>query len=490
MIDHKGRVRVRVAPSPTGDPHVGTAYVTLFNYVFAKQSDGDLILRLEDTDQGRARESSETQIYESLRWLGLQWDEGPDVGGAYGPYRQSERRSIHQQHAQTLVDGSYAYRCFCTPERLADLRARQRLAGETTRYDGHCRELSAERVKALQDEGRSHVVRLKVPQDGVTRFKDVIRGDIEIQNAQLDDQVLIKSDGFPTYHLANVVDDYLMKISHVIRAEEWISSTPKHVLLYSAFGWKMPQFVHLPLLRNPDKSKISKRKNPVSLNYYRRKGILPQAMTNFLALMGWSYGDDREIFTPREMMQRFSLGDMHLGGPVFDIRKLCHINQHYMKKLDASAFASHLLSEVFTADTLMKIHPLLKDRLDCFEQFVNKANFFFNGELNYEGVQLLPKGKDHQEVLSMLKQLLQVIDDVDPWQAANIEERLNTLRTELGWKPRDFFMLIRLIVTGRKDSPPLAPSLELVGKEMVRLRVRCASQSSALRGSPTSEKKK
>ncbi|NRA45025.1 MAG: glutamate--tRNA ligase [Oligoflexales bacterium] len=466
------KVRVRVAPSPTGDPHVGTAYVTLFNYILAKQAGGELVLRIEDTDQSRARASSEQQIYESLSWLGLEWDEGPDKGGDYGPYRQSERKSIHLEHSEQLLKTGHAYRCFCTPERLAKLREQQRAEGKMLGYDGHCRSLSVEEVEQKMKEGVPSVVRLKVPKDRVTQFDDAIRGSIEIKNTQLDDQVLIKSDGFPTYHLANVVDDHLMKISHVIRAEEWISSTPKHVLLYKAFGWETPVFAHVPLLRNLDKSKISKRKNPVSLNYYKRKGILPEAMVNFLALMGWSYGDDQEVFSPEQMMEKFKLKDIHLGGPVFDVVKLKHINQQYMQKLDSKGFSHYLRDKVFTQDYLESLFPLFKDRLECFEQFVDRSSFFFNGGLDYEGLPLIPKSKDAKEMRTMIKGLIEELDDLYEWKADAIQNLLNTYREKIEWKPRDFFMPIRLMATGRKDSPPLAESLEVIGREMVRFRLR------------------
>ena len=466
------RVRVRVAPSPTGDPHVGTAYVTLFNYILAKQAGGDLILRIEDTDQSRAKASSEQQIYDSLSWLGLEWDEGPDKGGRFGPYRQSERKAIHLEHAQQLLDSGHAYRCFCTPERLAKLREQQRKEGKMLGYDGHCRSLSKEEVNKQLESGAPSVIRLKVPEDGLTQFNDAIRGPIEIQNSQLDDQVLIKSDGFPTYHLANVVDDHLMEISHVIRAEEWISSTPKHVLLYQAFGWTPPIFAHVPLLRNMDKSKISKRKNPVSLNYYKRKGILPEAMVNFLALMGWSFGDDQEIFTPDQMMEKFKLKDIHLGGPVFDVVKLKHINQQYMQKLEPKEFSSYLRENVFSEEYLESLYPLFRDRLECFEQFVDRSAFFFNGGLSYEGLSLVPKNKEVKEFRVMLKGLIEELDDLYDWRAEPIQNLLNSYREKISWKPRDFFMPIRLMATGRKDSPPLAESLEIIGREIVRFRLR------------------
>lgn len=475
------RLRVRVAPSPTGDPHVGTAYVTLFNYILAKQAGGDLILRIEDTDQRRAKATSEQQIYDSLSWLGLAWDEGPDKGGNFGPYRQSERKSIHLEHAGQLLKSGHAYRCFCSPERLAKLREQQRAEGKMLGYDGHCRSLSEEQVAKELDSGKPSVIRLKVPDTGVTEFEDAIRGKIEIQNTQLDDQILIKSDGFPTYHLANVVDDHLMKISHVVRAEEWISSTPKHVLLYRAFGWELPVFAHVPLLRNADKSKISKRKNPVSLNYYKKMGILPEAMVNFLALMGWSLGNDQEIFSPKDMIEKFKLKDIHLGGPVFDVVKLKHINQQYIQNLDAQQFSAYLLTQVFTKDYLESLYPLFKDRLECFEQFVDRSSFFFNGSLNYESLALIPKGKTGKEMRDMLKGLIEELDELYEWKAENIQNLLNSYREKMSWKPKDFFMPIRLMATGRKDSPPLAESLEIIGREMVRFRLRDVLKGAALK---------
>ena len=326
-------VRVRIAPSPTGDPHVGLAYMTLFNYAFAKKNNGKLIFRIEDTDQTRAKASSEELIGKSLKWLGLKWDEGPDVGGPHAPYRQSERKDIHIAHAKMLVEKGEAYHCFCTSERLDALREQQKAAKENPGYDRKCRDLSKDEVAKNLAAAMPNVIRMKMPTEGVTIVEDFLRGKVEFENARIDDQVLLKSDGYPTYHLANVVDDHLMEISHVIRAEEWISSTPKHVELYRAFGWAAPTFVHMPLLRNANKSKISKRKNPVSLEYYRRKGILPEAMVNFLALMGWSFGNDIEIFTLEQMIEKFDLKDIHLGGPVFDLDKLEWVNQNYMHKI-------------------------------------------------------------------------------------------------------------------------------------------------------------
>src|SRR5271154_759494 len=328
-------VRVRIAPSPTGDPHVGTAYIGLINYIYARQRNGKFVLRIEDTDRARFVATSEQEIFNSLHWLGLNWDEGPDVGGPYGPYRQSERTEIYREHVEILLKNGTAYRSFETPEELEDLRKRQIAAKLPPRYDGAHRELSQTQIDAYLAEGRAYTVRLKVPagDPAFTEFKDELRGVIRFEHSNVDDQVLMKSDGFPTYHLANVVDDHLMCITDVIRAEEWISSTPKHVLLYKAFGWDLPRFWHMPLLRNLDKSKISKRKNPVSLIYYRQAGFLPEAVINFLGLMGGGMpasadtkASEADIFTLADMVSRFDVKNIRLGGPVFDLTKLKWLN--------------------------------------------------------------------------------------------------------------------------------------------------------------------
>jgi glutamyl-tRNA synthetase len=319
-------VCTRIAPSPTGDPHVGTAYVALFNYALAKKHGGRFVLRIEDTDRQRSNVESEEMIYEALRWLGLEWDEGPDKGGPQGPYRQSERSEIYREHVEQLVASGDAYPCFCTRERLEELRAHQKAEKLQFGYDGLCRSIPPEEAAARRAAGEEHVIRLAMPDRGDVTITDELRGPITFDWGQIDDQVLLKSDGFPTYHLANVVDDHLMGITHIIRAEEWISSLPKHVRLYEAFGWAPPVFCHLPLLRNADKSKISKRKNPVSLNHYRRAGYLPEAVLNYLALMGWTMPDERELFGLDEFVEAFTLDRISLGGPVFDVEKLTWLN--------------------------------------------------------------------------------------------------------------------------------------------------------------------
>ena len=314
-------VRVRIAPSPTGPMHVGTAYQAVFNKVWARQNEGQFVLRIEDTDQARSHKKYADELMESLWWLGLRWDEGPDVGGPYGPYRQSERLSIYAEYAAKLVASGHAYPCFCTSERLAALRAEQQERKEHVGYDGHCRGLAAKEVEAKIQAGHTHVIRLKMPKEGACAVEDMLREPISLEWENMDDQVLMKSDGFPTYHLAVVVDDHLMRISHVIRGEEWITSTPKHLMLYEAFGWTPPTYMHLPLLLNPDGSKMSKRRNPTSVEYYRRAGYVPQALLNYLALMAHPpIGDEK--FTSTQFAEHFDPAKINLGGSIFDIDKL------------------------------------------------------------------------------------------------------------------------------------------------------------------------
>lgn len=467
------RVRVRIAPSPTGDPHVGTAYIALFNYIFAKKHGGQFVLRIEDTDQVRAKASSEQMIMDSLKWLGLQWNEGPDVGGLHGPYRQSERREIYQKHIEILLEKGCAYRCFCTPERLDQVRQQKKDEGHGAGgYDRFCRSLSKDEIKRKLDAKTPFVVRLKMPTEGVTVVNDLLRGKVEFENQRVDDQVLIKSDGLPTYHMANVVDDHLMGISHVIRAEEWISSTPKHVVLYKSFGWDEPTWVHMPLLRNTDKSKISKRKCPVSINYYRRIGILKDAMLNFLALMGWSYGNDVEMFSLQQMMEKFELKNIQLGGPVFDLVKLTWLNQQYLQKLSDDEIVEHLQNEVFSREYLKQLAPLIKKRIARFDQFVDQNAFFFNGPLNYDHVPVIPEGKTKDDMKTMINGLLEQLDDLYVWDIEHIKELLHKYKDTIKWKPRDVFMPLRLITTGKADSPPLEDTLMVLGREIVRFRLR------------------
>ncbi len=467
-------VRVRIAPSPTGDPHVGTAYIALFNHVFARQSGGAFVLRIEDTDQTRSRADSEAQIIEALRWLGLRWDEGPDVGGPHGPYHQSARLPIYAEHAQKLIDNGRAYRCFCTPERLAELRQQQKAEKLRLGYDRHCRALDRGESARRAGSGEAHTVRLAVPLDGKVVFRDRLRGDVEFAWAQVDDQVLLKSDGFPTYHLANVVDDRLMEITHVIRAEEWISSTPKHVLLYDAFGWEPPEWIHMPLLRNLDRSKISKRKNPVSINFYRDAGFLPHALLNFLALMGWSFGGDREKFTLEEMVDVFSWDKVSLGGPVFNIDKLRWLNEQYIHELDHDQLADVLLDWRLGRANLRRITPLVRERIKTLGEFIPATEYFFSLDLDYAPVaaDLAVPDVSGKDLARALGELQESYDQLPGFTAAALEQASRALCDARGWKPKHVFMVLRLGVTGRKASPPLFETMEVLGKELCRYRLR------------------
>jgi glutamyl-tRNA synthetase len=475
-------VRTRIAPSPTGDPHVGTAYVALFNYALARKHGGQFLLRIEDTDRQRSHPASERMIFEALRWLGLTWDEGPDVGGPYGPYRQSERADLYRQHAAILVRRGAAYPCFCTPARLAALRDEQKARKAAVfGYDGYCRQLDPGEARKRSDAGEPHVVRLAMPEDDSMLVSDLLRGDVRFERPQMDDQVLLKTDGFPTYHLANVVDDHLMGITHVVRAEEWLSSLPKHVQLYRAFGWELPVFCHLPLLRNADRSKISKRKNPVSLNHYRRAGFLPEALLNYLALMGFSMPDEREEITLGAFVEAFELERISLGGPVFDVEKLTWLNGRYLRQLDAVDWIARLRSYLLSDEYLAAVLPLCRERVDTLEGFFEYASFFFVGEVQYDGdalKDLVPKGRAATEVTKALKALVeQRIDPLLEWTPDVIEAALREFAQAAGWKDKEAFMCVRVAVTGRKATPPLFETMQVLGKEICRRRLRRASEA-------------
>jgi glutamyl-tRNA synthetase len=484
-----GDVRVRIAPSPTGDPHVGTAYVGLFNMVFARSRGGRFVLRIEDTDQVRSTAASEQAILDSLKWLGLRWDEGPDVGGPAGPYRQSERTEIYREHVAALIDKGAAYRCFCTPERLTQVRAELRAAGaDVVAYDRHCRDLDPADGKRRANAGEPHVVRMKMPIHGETVIRDHLRGAIHRENRQVDDQVLLKSDGFPTYHLANVVDDHLMGITHVIRAEEWIPSTPKHVVLYEAFGWEPPVFVHLSLLRNADKSKISKRKNPVSLSWYREAGFLPEALLNFLGLMGWSLGEDKEIFGLEEMVEEFDLDRLKVSEPVFDLTKLEWLNGQYMRDMPTEELAERV-RRFLVGERLERAIPLLQPRLPRLDAYVEQAAYFYGLEVPFEIEGLKIKrwpgkeedGGDQKALLRALRKaladLLELVEKRPVWDTASYEELLRGYCEGSGWKPKELFMAVRVAVTGRKASPPLFETMEALGKARVQYRLRRAVEA-------------
>jgi glutamyl-tRNA synthetase len=478
-------VRVRIAPSPTGDPHVGTAYIGLINFLYARQRSGKFVLRIEDTDRARFVATSEQEIFNSLRWLGLTWDEGPDVGGPYGPYRQSERTEIYREHVELLLANGTAYRAFENPEELEALRQRQIAAKLPPRYDGAHRELSQSQIDAYLAEGRPFVIRMKVP-PGETTFRDELRGDITFAHNNVDDQVLMKSDGFPTYHLANVVDDHLMQITDVIRAEEWISSTPKHVLLYKAFGWQIPRFWHMPLLRNLDKSKISKRKNPVSLIYYRQAGFLPEAVINFLGLMGGGMpaptaestpgqpatkASEADIFSLSEMLARFDVKNIRLGGPVFDLTKLKWLNGEYIRALAPEKFYAALRETILSDSYLQQIAPLVQTRIETLGGFGNLTHFFFADDILPTPEVFVPKKRTIEETLAFATEQLAVLEATD-WTHEALEPALKKLGEEEEWSVKENFMLLRAIITGSTMSPPLLESMVVFGKARSLDRVR------------------
>jgi glutamyl-tRNA synthetase len=485
--DTAAPVRVRIAPSPTGDPHVGTAYIGLINYLFARQRAGKFVLRIEDTDRTRFVATSEQEIFNFLRWLGLTWDEGPDVGGPHGPYRQSERTEIYREHVNLLLANGTAYRAFETADELEFLRQRQIAAKLPPRYDGAHRDLTQQQIDEYLAEGRPFVIRMKVPQATSTTFKDELRGNITFDHANVDDQVLMKSDGFPTYHLANVVDDHLMGITDVIRAEEWISSTPKHVLLYQAFGWQQPRFWHMPLLRNLDKSKISKRKNPVSLIYYRQAGFLPEAMINFLGLMGGGMASssptestqpatnpkasEADIFTLADMVARFQMESIRLGGPVFDLTKLKWLNGEYLRALTPDAFYTVLRSTILSDDYLKQIAPLVQTRIETLGEFGNLTHFLFADDILPSAEVFIPKKRTLEETLAFAINQLAVLEATD-WTTTALEPALKKLGEEETWSVKENFMLLRAILTGSTMSPPLLESMIVFGKSRTLDRVR------------------
>ena len=473
-------IRVRIAPSPTGDPHVGTAYIGLLNYIYARQRSGKFILRIEDTDRTRFVPTSEQMIFDSLHWLGLTWDEGPDVGGPFGPYRQSERSEIYRTHAEILLKNGTAYRCFCTPEELEAVRKQQIASKLPPRYPGTCRRLSTETIERNLAENKPYTIRLAVPPHGAdltssTTFKDELRGPITFEHNNVDDQVLLKSDGFPTYHLANVVDDHLMQITDVIRAEEWISSTPKHVLLYRAFGWDLPRFWHMPLLRNLDKSKISKRKNPVSLIYYRDSGYLPEAVLNFLGLMGGGMPGDinngTEQFTLAEMIQHFVFPNIRLGGPVFDLTKLKWLNGEYLRKLSPEDFFAAVRTRVFGDDYLRQISAIMQTRIETLNQFGDLTSFFFSDNVIPSEAVFLPKKRSMEETLAFAQDQLAILEAAE-WSHDALESALKNLGQEKAWSVKENFMLLRAIVTGSTMSPPLLESMIIFGKARTLDRIR------------------
>lgn len=469
-------VRTRVAPSPTGDPHVGTAYVALFNLCFARAHGGQFILRIEDTDQTRSSAGSEAAILESLRWLGLDWDEGPDVGGDHGPYRQSERMELYGDYARQLVEQGKAFYCYRRPEELDELREARRAEGNSTALKPSDLALPDEEVAKRRDAGEPFVIRMNVPEtSGSCRVSDLLRGDIELDWGMVDAQILLKSDGMPTYHLANVVDDHLMGITHVIRGEEWINSAPKHQLLYEYFGWDMPVLCHLPLLRNPDKSKLSKRKNPTSILYYERMGFLPEALLNYLGRMGWSMPDEREKFSLQEMQRAFDINRVSLGGPIFDTEKLRWLNGLWIREdLSTEQLAQRLTDWAYNNERLASVLPHLQPRMETLSDFAPQAAFLVSGTLDLGEADFEPLNLEPEQLLRQLQFALWALEAIRDWDRDAVWNSLKSLADRMDLKVRDFLAPLFIAISGSRASFSVVDAMALLGPDMSRARVRHA----------------
>ncbi len=487
-------VRVRVAPSPTGDPHVGTAYMSLFNLAFARQQGGKFVLRVEDTDRARFRADSEQQVYDTLRWLGLDWDEGPDIGGPYAPYRQSERLATYRPYVDRLVADGHAYLCWCTSARLQEMREDQQRRKLPTGYDRRCLGLTAAERAALPGAQQTPVVRMLVPDDPPLRFVDLIRG--EVSAPRPDDQVLLKADGFPTYHLAVVVDDGLMAITHVVRGEEWISSTPKHLLLADWLGFPRPAYAHMPLLRNVDKSKISKRKNPAArLTWFLEQGYLPEALLNFLGLLGYSLPSQEEIFTFAQMSESFDWARVNTVGPVFDLDKLGWLNGHYLRELAEDDFAARALPFLERAGLvaspalpeqlalLAGVVPLVQTRVAVLSELPGLVGFLFVPEPDFAvdaSAAAKALGPGSAEVLTAAAKALEPLGE---WTTQTVSAALDiSVIAALGLKKGKVYLPLRVAVCGASVSPPLPESMALLGKERTLRRLRASAGGGAAGG--------
>lgn len=466
-------VRTRIAPSPTGDPHVGTPYMALFNLIFAKHHGGKFLLRIEDTDQSRSRPEYEESIYQSLKWLGIEWDEGPDVGGPYGPYRQSERTEIYREYCQKLLDAGHAYKCFATPEELKEMRELAAKMGKRMGYDRRYRNLSPEEIEEREKAGQSYVVRLKVPLTGECVYEDLTKGRITTPWGDVDDQILLKSDGFPTYHLANVVDDYLMKITHVIRGDEWMASTPKHILLYDLFGWKRPQFMHMPLLLGADGKKLSKRKNPTSVFYYKESGYLPDAFVNFLTLMGYSMPEDREIYPLEDIIKDFSIERVGVSGAFFDVKKLDWINQQYLiNNIPEKDLWGKIKDWGFSDEKMAKVIPLIHTRIKTFGEFMELCQFLFINHIDLTEELLCPKGLTKDLSAEILQCMIWSMEAQENWGRTGFETASREIASLFEVNHKKVMMRILFaVITGKHQGPPLFDSVEILGKDRTRARL-------------------
>ena len=474
--------RVRFAPSPTGYLHVGGLRTALYNYLFAKNNNGTFVLRIEDTDRNRYVEGAVENLIKALKWAGLNYDEGPEVGGNFGPYMQSERLDIYNKYADELIEKGKAYYCFCTPERLKSLKEEQEKQKlSQTKYDKHCLHLSKEEIASNLASGIAKVVRLNVEQNHTIKFDDIIREHVEFESNNVDDQVLIKSDGYPTYHLANVVDDHLMKITHVIRGEEWLSSTPKHVLLYDAFGWERPIFAHLPLLLNPDRSKLSKRQGDVAVEDYRDKGYLKDALVNFVALLGWNAGDDKEFYYMDDLISSFSLERVNKAGAVFDLQKLNWLNAEHLRKktnqellllLKEEIQMSKFKNQTYSNEFLILIIEAMRERVSFVKEFIDTCTYFYEAPTEYEQ-KAIEKNWKRETPNHLIKLKEEFVSLINPTKE-DYEHMLAKVSEELNVGKGKLIHPLRLAVSGQSTGPGMFDLLFILGKDEVVKRIETA----------------
>lgn len=485
----KKNIRVRFAPSPTGYLHVGGLRTALYNYLFAENNNGTFILRIEDTDRNRFVEGAVDNLISALKWCGLEFDEGPNTKGNFGPYMQSQRLELYKKYSEVLVNSGHAYYCFCTPERLDALREEQQKQKlPQAKYDKHCLHLTPEEIKQNLDSGLQHVIRLNVPIEEQIIFDDLIREKVTFNSSNIDDQVLIKGDGYPTYHLANVIDDHLMEITHVIRGEEWLSSTPKHILLYNFFGWEKPIFAHLPLLLNPDRSKLSKRQGDVAVEDYRAKGYLKEALVNFVALLGWNAGDDKEFYDMESLIENFSLERVNKAGAVFDLEKLNWLNAEHLRKKEDKEILSMLKEEIVNSsfnvndykdDYLLKIISAMKERVSFIREYLTKSPYFFEAPVEYDRSSIEKNWKE--ETALQMEKLNDAFSLINEPIKEEFESVLTKIAEELNLGKGKLIHPLRLAVSGMSSGPGVFDILSIIGKEETSKRIKSAIKNIKLK---------
>ncbi|MBP9675454.1 MAG: glutamate--tRNA ligase [Anaerolineaceae bacterium] len=491
MIQEEKPFRVRFAPSPTGRMHLGSARTALFDYLIAKKTGGQFILRIEDTDFKRYMPGAEQEIIDGLSWLGVNYDEGPDIGGPYGPYRQSERKEIYLEHARRLVVSDKAYYCFCSADKLTKVREEQQKNRIPPHYDGSCRDIPLDEARKRVAAGEKHVIRFKTPKNGVTSVHDLLRGEIKVENQTLDDYILVKSDGWALYHLAAMVDDHLMKISHVIRGSEWLPSLPLHSLIIRAFGWEEPVWVHLSVFLKPSgKGKMSKREkaeflkdgHSIFITDLQELGYLPEAVDNWVALMGWSYDDHTEFFTLDDLVSKFNLENLNPSPAAINFTKLDHFNGLHIRNLNDEELVERIKPFFDKAgyktshETLLKIAPIVKERIGTLDDAVEMAGFFFESSIEPKVEDLMQKNLTPEQVKMVLVDTKEILSKISEFSHVNAEEPMRQYVEKSGMSAGQVFGVLRVAVTGQKVSPPLFESMEILGKSTVLERVEKAYQ--------------